>query len=182
MILKNKTVRFLFTIIVGLLVGYVLLHPLSVFIVFLFERKIFDFLLILRESFSYIHLLMGVYFALIGGLIGVIFAVFHYRSVKTNTTIMEINYQLQDQNKQLLKKIKNKGNNSPVLDDLWLTANKVHKGVDLIASGGMGDITHRQSALLEITKENIENLFTIIDKNLNLRNKGVRGDIKNLDP
>jgi hypothetical protein len=47
----------------------------------------------------------------------------------------------------------------------------VHKGVDLISSGGIGDINQRQSTLLEITQKNIKDLFDIVEKSLLVTNE-----------
>jgi len=156
--------RFLFPILIGGVFGYVILHPVSELIVFVFELKIFHIGSILAEAFLPIHLGIGLYFSVIGGFVGAVFALFHYRVTKTNTAIVKINNQLKRQNEELISKIRSKSDESPLLGELWITLNKVHNGLDLISSGSVGDVSQRQSTLLEITQENISHLFGILEK------------------
>ena len=111
--------------IIGTILGYAILHPLSVIIVSLFEKRTFDGLAILSESFDPMHLSMGVYFALIGGLIGSLFAAYRYRALKTNHALSTLIGSLQIHNK----------------------------------------------ALLDITKENIEDLFRLLEKSIPLERR-----------
>ena len=136
-------------------------------IVFVFERHFFDLSAILTEAFSVVHLGMGLYFTLIGGFIGLLFVLFHYRTRKTNNMIILINDQLKNRNEELLKSIQSQSGESPAMGELWLTLNQVHKGVELLSNGSIGGVNQRQSALLEITQANIKELINIVEKSFN---------------
>jgi hypothetical protein len=69
-----------------------------------FERQFFDAGSIVHEAFDPIHLWMGGYFSIIGGVIGALFAFSHYRMIRANMAIMAINRELKRQNEELLKK------------------------------------------------------------------------------
>jgi hypothetical protein len=154
------------SILAGAVLGYAALHPLSVVIVYLFEKRMFDGVSILSESFALEHVAMGVFFALIGGFIGALFAAYRHRARKTNRALTGIIHDLQGHNRRLLEKARAESNDPDFVSHLWIALNKVDKGVGLVSSGGMGELTRRQTELLDITRDNIEDIFRLLEKNI----------------
>lgn len=63
--------------LVGSLIGYLLLHPASVFVHLSFDRHSFSIKAFLFESFSLLHLPMALYFLMIGMVIGIGYGIYH---------------------------------------------------------------------------------------------------------
>ncbi|HEQ72598.1 MAG TPA: hypothetical protein ENN69_08930 [Spirochaetia bacterium] len=84
--------------------------------------------------------------------------------MKTYSRIEEINHQLVRRNRELAQRLSEETDDPHVAQELWIILDKVHKGLDLISSGGVGTLNRRQSTLLEITQGNIDNLYLLIDR------------------
>jgi diguanylate cyclase (GGDEF)-like protein len=76
---RNILERVAFHGLIGSLAGYLLLHPASVLIHQSFEEHSVEVEALLKESFSFIHLPMALYFTLIGTATGVAYGIYHIR-------------------------------------------------------------------------------------------------------
>ncbi|MBN1696320.1 MAG: hypothetical protein JW881_02295 [Spirochaetales bacterium] len=148
----------------GFIIGYAFLHPASLVVVCLFEKDVFDFFAIVIESFSVSHLAMGAYFAVIGALLGGIVAVYLVSLRKTNVKLFDINNGLKRQNEKLRQKVSaSKTGNEVLLKKIRPVLNRIENGVDIISNKSAGGLNLRQTALLKITKDNIDRLYEVIE-------------------
>jgi len=162
--MKKSLIMFLISIIIGLFVGYLILHPASVLIFHIFEKKTFDLIQIIKESFSLEHFAMSTYFSIIGGVIGSIIAVYIVKIKNINLRLFDIVSRLKSQNQQLQHKISSTTlNNKEIAKKIWPDLNKIENGVEMITNQSTGGLSMRQSALLSIIKDNIEHLYEIIE-------------------
>lgn len=63
----------------GALIGYVVLHPVSMYIIYDFEHRDMSFVQVLMMSFSRHHLMMAMYFVLLGVAFGVLYGIYSQR-------------------------------------------------------------------------------------------------------
>jgi len=161
---KTKLLKLILVpVFIGLFLGYLFLHPASVFIFYIFEQNAFDLIQIIQESFSIFHIAMGMYFSVIGAVLGSIVAVYLINMTNTNSKLFDINQQLNMQNRRLQQKVLNtKMNKKFILKKIRPALNKIENGVDIVTNESAGGLNMRQSALLSITKDNIEQLNEII--------------------
>ncbi len=66
-------------IFAGALIGYFVLHPVSMYIIYDFEHRNMSFFQVLMMSFSRHHLMMAMYFVLLGIVFGVLYGIYSYR-------------------------------------------------------------------------------------------------------
>ena len=162
--MKKPLIMFLIPIIIGLFAGYLILHPASVLIFHVFEKKAYDLIQIVRESFSLEHFAMSTYFSIIGGVIGSIIAVYIVNIINTNVRLFDIVTRLKSQNRQLQNRISTTAlNNKEIAKRIRPDLNKIENGVEMITNQSTGGLSMRQSALLSITKDNIDHLYEIIE-------------------
>jgi hypothetical protein len=168
--IPSLLVRFSLPVAAGAVLGYLVFYPLSVVIIYLFERQFFNAQAILTEAFMGGHLSLGLYFALIGAGVGAVFAAFRRRMHRVNIALTEMNRALQRRNRELLEKLKAGAGEEELVEDVRVTLDKINKGIDLILSGGLGQVTERQTQLLDVTRDNIDDLTTALEKSVQARN------------
>jgi gas vesicle protein len=155
---------YMITVLAGFVIGYVFLHPASVLIFYVFEKNAFDLIEIVRESFSLVHLVMGAYFSVIGGLLGGIAAVCMANVRNTNSQLFDINSRLKTQNQQLRQRAESaKIDNKFIFQKIWPVLSRIENGVEMVNNQSAGRLSMRQSALLSITKNNIERLYEVVE-------------------
>ena len=63
----------------GALIGYFVLHPVSMYIIYDFEHRNMSFFQVLMMSFSRHHLMMAMYFVLLGTVFGLLYGIYSQR-------------------------------------------------------------------------------------------------------
>jgi len=162
----QKSSKYLFVvlpIVIGLLTGYLFLHPASVFIFYLFEKNVFDPLEIIREAFSFVHFVMSLYFTSIGGILGGAVALYLVTLINANSWLFDINTGLMLRHNQFKEKVAAAEiDGKAVLQRIGPALSKIENSVEMVTNQSAGSLNMRQSVLLSITKQNIENLYEII--------------------
>lgn len=66
-------------VLAGALIGYFVLHPVSMYIIFSNEKRGLSFMHVLTMSFSRHHLMMALYFVLLGVAFGIVYGLYNQR-------------------------------------------------------------------------------------------------------
>ena len=69
-------------IFAGAIIGYFVLHPVSMYIIYSFEKRGLSFMHIFMMSFSRHHIMMALYFVLLGIAFGVLYGVYSQRTAR----------------------------------------------------------------------------------------------------
>jgi len=148
----------------GVLMGFLILHPLSRIITTIDSPEKISALLVILSSFNREHLIMGLYFSLIGGTIGILGGFLQQSMVRKYESSLELIKLLRMHNAELVSDVGNRQKQVHLFaQDIWPTLVKVQKGLDLISDIQPGSLSTRQTQIHEVTKENIENIFRLLD-------------------
>lgn len=171
----NNKRHYLIPIILGVLSGYMILHPLSVIIVNVFENIEFNIRHILIDSFLLVHLPMSVFFMILGAINGIIFSLYFKIENRFYSKLTDINLQLKANNEALLRSAELNTSDSRVfMRQLWPTLNKIKISMDMIENDKRYASFSDKKELFSLTNENINNLFELMNIMINNEfNKGV---------
>jgi hypothetical protein len=162
--MKKTSIRTSVHILSGIFLGYLFLHPASYIIVNLTNRGSFDFIEILKISFAISHLTMAFYFMFLGGLIGLLYALYNNLEKKIYSDFTELNLQLDDRSKDIINKIDEESEDLTIfIKQIWPTLNKIQSGVNIILNDNEVMTKNHKKDILSVTKDNISSLFNLID-------------------
>jgi len=162
--MRRKSLMFWFYILVGLLLGFIILHPVSYVIIGLFQEGRIGFLEIMRTSFALSHINMALYFTLLGGFIGLLYALYSNLEKNILSEFTDLNIQIEDRSRELLEQIdKESADVTIFIKQIWPTLNKIQTGVNLILDDKNELSRHRKKDILSVTKEHISSVFNLIE-------------------
>jgi predicted PurR-regulated permease PerM len=160
----KKIRHFVLPVVIGFAAGFTVLHPVSMLVVDFFELRRFSIPALITRIVGGEFLSMGVFFAILGGLIGLLFSIHEYGLYKTNLELAHIIESIERHNTNMYERVALKVPRiSTAIREMRPALNRIQKLVELITAGNTGNITTRQSTLLSITRGNIDNLFHVTD-------------------
>jgi hypothetical protein len=160
--MNRTTKRNSYVTLGSILIGYLILFPISTAIVLIFEQHVFDLRRFGTALFRDGHIYTGFLFMLVGLFAGLIIVHFLRKQDVLNIELMVINDYLKATNDGLRKLINNRHSDSHVfLESIRPTIRQIDKAVNKMDINQIQDIDHNQQIV--ITKRNIKQIVDLID-------------------